>query len=136
MASLAKSTVGLRVSGEQLDPNDLVMLLKYRPSTALTTTLKQVRRGTGPDAPTQQIWSLGYQETDATDLEAKLVALLGQLTDDLRAWAQLTSKYGADLFCGLFMDTSNEGFELSPQLLRTIADRGLKVGFDIYSSID
>ncbi|MFZ6030495.1 MAG: hypothetical protein ACOYYS_22540 [Chloroflexota bacterium] len=44
--------------------------------------------------------------------------------------------FHADIFCGPFLDNLNEGFELSPALMKRISDRNLKIGFDIHSPTD
>jgi hypothetical protein len=54
------------------------------------------------------------------------------MSQDLTTWRTLTSRFSADVFCGLFMDQSNEGFSLGAETLRMLADRGLEIGFDVY----
>jgi len=38
-----------------------------------------------------------------------------------------------DIFCGVFLDDWNRGFDLPPQVLKMLSDRGITIGFDIYS---
>jgi len=54
------------------------------------------------------------------------------LTSDLSVWQELRQRYNCDVFCGLFLHTSNEGEELEPETLSILGARGLKLGLDIY----
>ena len=51
-------------------------------------------------------------------------------------WQDLTSRFRADVFCGLFMEEGNEGISLSNETLQRLAERGLTIDFDIYDSSD
>jgi len=44
--------------------------------------------------------------------------------------------FDGDVFCGLLLDGWNRGFELSPDLLIKLANRNLRIGFDIYAPVD
>ncbi len=37
-----------------------------------------------------------------------------------------------DFFCGVFMGTSNDGLEFTPELLGELSTRGISLGLDIY----
>jgi len=41
-----------------------------------------------------------------------------------------------DLFCGLFMKESSEGFSISPATLAMLGERGIELQFDIYAPIN
>ena len=62
--------------------------------------------------------------------------LLAPLTPDMAVWERLTNSFKADVFCGLFLESPNEGLEISPQTLLAIGQRNLTVGFDIYGADD
>jgi hypothetical protein len=59
-------------------------------------------------------------------------ALLARLRSDPEVWASLTSRYEVDLFCGLFLTSSNRGFTLSPEVSQMLTDRKIEIGFDVY----
>ena len=61
-----------------------------------------------------------------------MAGLVAQLTPDLAVWASITAMFKVDIFCGLFMETVNEGFSLSPDTMSALASRGIEIGFDIY----
>jgi uncharacterized protein DUF4279 len=66
------------------------------------------------------------------DLDSQIADLLSPLTADTAIWQRLVAKFEADIFCGLFMEESNEGLELRPETLAMIGSRGLSLGFDMY----
>jgi len=49
-------------------------------------------------------------------------------------WQDLTFRFRADVFCGLFMAECNESISLSNETLHRLAERGLVIDFDIYDS--
>lgn len=137
MANISRSTVSLRLFGPALDPADLTQRLGCTPSAAA----KKGDQITKPNGTTRIVkrgsWRLSDGESDDILLEEKIEFLLQKLTDDLGVWHEITKDLEvADLFCGLFIDHWNEGFTLSPSIIRKIADRGLKINFDIYSPTD
>ena len=44
----------------------------------------------------------------------------------------LKHRYRMDLFCGLFLQPTNRGFCISPEVSGMLAERGLEIGFDLY----
>ena len=96
-----KYSVSLRFYGDDLDPDEVSGLLGSPPSGS-------VRRGDLVQLRTRSFtapsgsWRLSTgQSTD--DIETQLVAMFGRLTDDLSVWQSLTSRFDADLFCGVFL---------------------------------
>lgn len=77
-------------------------------------------------------WLLSSERQSKSPLELQVAALFGRLTSDLSVWKQLTARYYADLFCGLWSEAFNRGLELSPEILRMVSDRGLRLGLDVY----
>ncbi len=53
----------------------------------------------------------------------------------MAAWERLANDFEADVFCGLFLSSPNEGIEISPQTLLAVGQRHLKLDFDIYGAI-
>jgi hypothetical protein len=37
-----------------------------------------------------------------------------------------------DIFCGPFLESSNRGFGISPEVSKLLSDRYLDIGFDLY----
>ena len=124
----------LRFFGDELDPADITRALGSQPSVSARkgeiwrTTAgaeKVARRG---------FWRLETKRRSPGALERQIGELLSLVTDDLAVWALLTSKYEADIFCGLFLGEENEGFSLSPRISNAAGVRGLELNFDLYSS--
>jgi len=58
------------------------------------------------------------------------------LTEDLNVWREITGKYQADLFCGLFMRRGIEGLSLSAESLVALGSRGILMELDLYRGDD
>ena len=137
MPTIDRSTVSIRFSGQDLDPDELTRVLSYSTLESIRPQYHtRIHRGRSKSPIEKGIWSLGYGEIDSVDLELKIETLLNKLTDDLKVWHQIASQYKGNVFCGLFLDGWNRGFELSSELLEKLANRKLKIGFDIYSPVD
>jgi len=127
--------VTLRIYGEDLDPDHISTFLGCGPT-------KSERKGvpaSGPSGnarvPKRGRWSLTIdsRECSPTDnLEDGMKALLARLRSDPEVWASLTSRYEVDLFCGLFLTSSDRGFTLSPEVSQMLTDRKIEIGFDVY----
>jgi len=77
--------------------------------------------------------SKDYGEND--DVEDGIRILLAGLPSDIAVWLSLTSAYEADVFCGIFLESENRGFGISPEVSRLLSDRNLELGFDIYFKV-
>jgi len=64
----------------------------------------------------------------------QVAQILGRLSGDLEIWRSLESKYRIDLFCGLFMEGTNEGLQITPETLHALGERGISLGLDMYGS--
>ena len=119
--------VALRVYGEELDPDGISALLGCEPSSA-------VRRGT--PFPKSGRWILEIDSKDCDendDVDNSLRMLLARLPSDPDVWVSLANSHRVDVFCGLFLNSPNRGFEISAEVSRLLVDRGLHIGFDLYS---
>ena len=126
MAELARSAAGLRIFGEDLDPEEITRLLGKAPT-------RSRRRGRPWFAPNGQplgispigAWHVSAPRVEPGDLDAQIAAILDGLPEDPALWRDLCARYKIDLFCGLFMDGGNEGLRLSPQTLAGLSSRGI-----------
>ena len=137
MGIVERNSVGLTFHGVELDPTEITRLLGCAPTKSekkgdaiLSRKLKIIRYAK------QGYWSLEPDLPRSAEIEAKIVNILDKVTADLDIWSLINQKYSSRIFCGLFLDSSNEGFGLSPETLKQLADRGLKIEFDIYSKIE
>lgn len=125
------ASVSLRFFGDDLDPDEISKLLNcepthgYRKGDILPDERYHIVAKTG-------CWRLrGEQRNDLT-LEKQILELFDRLSSDLETWRKLTRQYSGDLFCGLWMEDFNRGLDFSPELMNKIAERGLKLGLDVY----
>jgi hypothetical protein len=129
-----QAKVSLRIFSDDLEPDEISCILNCEP----TYKSKKGEIIVGPVTGNQRIapigmWSLESAEDESVDLEEQILTLLSRMSGDLNVWKALTQKYKVDLFCGLFLDEVNRSFWLTPEVLKAITERNLKIGFDIYA---
>jgi len=133
---MSTSRVSIRFFGEALDPSVVTRVLGAEP----TTYYRKGDKRMSPDGRVYEqkwgAWIIAAPERSPEAVDEQLAGLFGALTPDLEVWLALASRFDSDVFCGLFMDDSNEGFSLLPTTLRALADRQLEIGFDIYDPVD
>lgn len=113
MAAFDHSLVTLRFFGDSLMPEEVSGLPGATPTTSH-------HKGQEPRSNQSGIvriartgsWQLDAERREPEDLEAQIFEILDQLTDDLVVWQSL-ARFRPDLFCGLFMGSSNGGVSLS-----------------------
>ncbi|HEL3194811.1 TPA: DUF4279 domain-containing protein [Stenotrophomonas maltophilia] len=134
MAVLDQSLVTLRFFGEDLLPEKISALLGATPTASRHKgqELRGSQSGTVRIARTGS-WQLDAERREPEDLEAQIFEILDQLTADLAVWQSL-ARFRPDLFCGLFMGSSNGGVSLSPRALLALGQRGIELGLDIYDA--
>jgi hypothetical protein len=124
--------VTLRFFGDDLDPDEVTRLIGCAPTAAVRRGDQRPTR-TGFRIERTGSWRLSSEQS-ATDMEEQLVTLLERLTPDLSVWQSLTTRFQADLFCGVFFSHSAGGLIFPPRLHRLLADRNLPLWLDIYAS--
>ncbi len=135
MAAIARVRVSLRVFGDSLEPEEVSALLGRDPTRCHRKGDPMGgRAGKGGTAvePTGA-WILDSALSEKAEIEEHVETLLSGVSNDSDEWEQLTSRFSASILCSVFLDQYNEGFEVSPRLARSLADRGLVIAFDIYS---
>lgn len=131
MAHLALSAATLRIAGDDLDPEEVTALLGAQPSDAQRKGQQLPSKSAVRIAKTG-LWRLSAADTQPENVDAQVQEILGQLTQDLEVWRVLSERFEVDLFCGWFMNESNEGVTISKGTLRALADRGVELALDIY----
>lgn len=123
--------VRLIFAEDSLDPDRVTALLGCQPEVAARKG--ELIPGRTYHALTN-IWVL-RNDWSTTRIEEQIVALLQRATDDPQAWEQL-EPYNGRISCSLQLKDWNRGLELSPALLKQLAERHLGLGFDIYCDCD
>ena len=121
----------------KLDPEQITSILKCLPTRSHIKGSRSIATPSGNiPIPRKSQWALSINSKDfeggEIDLEQGLKILLGKLPSDAKLWRSLTAKYDVDISCGLFLETSNRGFGLSPKASRMLSHRNLAIDFDVY----
>ena len=134
MPDIAHTTVCLRIFGDPLDPDEITRLLGIEPTRfARKGDIRATASGR------KVVARCGSWRLDAGapgSLDAQIDALLAKLPVDEAVWRELSDRYECDVFCGLFMHDFNEGTELSPQVMLMLGVRHLRLGIDIYNTLE
>lgn len=136
MGVLDHSLATLRLFGDDLIPENLTALLGAAPTEACVKGQEIVGRSTGKMRIAKTgSWRLNADRREPEDLEAQIFELFDKLSGDMSVWASL-SRYKPDLFCGIFMGSSNDGLPLSAKALLALGQRGIALDLDIYDFDD
>jgi hypothetical protein len=132
MAKISKTRASLRFFGDDLNPGELTALLGATPSTCASKgdVIRSETTSRGRIAQTGS-WIVRVGRREPGDLDAHVEELLSPLSKNLSIWRGL-GKYRPNLFVGLFLQETNEGIEISPHCLSSLAERGILLGLDIY----
>ena len=133
MPTIGRSVASLRIMGDDLAPDEISHLLGCA-ATKSQTKGQLFRSGASGRERIAKfgMWMLEVAELSPSDPDEQVAELLSKLSPDLGVWKQITGRYQADVFFGMFMAEWNEGFSLSPHTCIALGSRGIEVGFDIY----
>jgi hypothetical protein len=133
VATLARATATLRISGDSLIPSEITGLLGASPTTVQYKGQELVGRSGISRIAKFGMWRLVAAETSPADLDAQVREIIAQVSQDIAVWNRLASRYDIDLFCGWFMEKENEGQGISASTLRELGIRGIELSLDIYA---
>ena len=123
--------------GDDLVPSEITKLLGASPTAAESKGEKITKPKTGTTRIAKSgSWRLRAKSCEPENIDGQIAQILNQLTDDLTVWHEIKKRYRVDLFCGLFLGSSNEGLTISVKSLRALSERGIEAGFDIYALFD
>lgn len=127
------SIVSFRIFGDDLVPAEVTSLVGCEPTKAYAKGDVRVGSTTGNRYIEKTgRWSLAAEDRRPEDIPAQVSEILGKLTREPAVWAVLRSRFTMDFFCGVFMGSSNDGLEFSPELLGELSSRGISLSLDIY----
>lgn len=135
MAGIYETRASLGFFGDELDPAELTAMLGAAPHESATKGSRRVTASGREFTAKTGKWLLRAPPSIPENLAAQIDAILTQLTPDLTVWQGLADRFHARLFCGLFMEGTNEGLRLDAATLSAIAGRGLFLDFDIYAPV-
>lgn len=128
--NVGRTTVSLRFSGEDLDPDVLTRTLQCAPSMAYRKGDPVTKDGRG--SRRRGLWLLKSRLEESCSIGEHVGEILSRVTSDPAAWADL-ARFTPDIFCGLFLSDFNQGDTLAPPTMEMLAARGISLGLDIYS---
>ena len=128
-------SVSLRFFGDDLDPDAITEILGIHPTRSCRKG--DIFHGEVYDR-IEKIgrWLYSVKRCAGVSLEDQINKLFDQLPAELNVWRELTTRFRADLSCGLWLKRWNRAFDFSPETLRRIAERNLSIGWDIYFDED
>jgi Domain of unknown function (DUF4279) len=132
LAHLARSAATLRIAGDDLVPEEISALLGAEPTHAQRKG-QELPSKSGVRIAKFGHWRLETKDREPEDLNGQVKELLDQLTTDLEVWQALSKRFEIHLFCGWFMNESNEGVGVSPSTMSLLAARGIELSLDIYA---
>ena len=133
MAQVSKSRATLRISGDDLDPDEVTELLGCKPSSSQTKGQKLVGKNTGKVRIARfGMWRLEAEQREPEDLDGQISEILNQLNDRLTVWEGISERFDANLFVGFFMEDENEGCSISSESVLKLGERGIELQLDIY----
>lgn len=132
MAGLHETTMTLRFFGDDLDPDEITARLNCSPTIGAKKGGAWTTKGGTEKLARTGVWRLEVKNRQPGDLDAQIKELLTLCSDDLSIWADLTARFTANIFCGVFMEESNEGASLSAETMTNLGARNLPLWFDIY----
>jgi hypothetical protein len=137
MAKAKTSDVALRISGDDLVPDEITAKLGASPTHSHIKGEKG-KNIVGPKIGDERVassgrWTLQAADREPEDIDGQVREILNQMTSDLSVWKLITQKYRVDLFCGLFLSDTDGGLTLSPESLVALGERGIEFGLCIYA---
>jgi Domain of unknown function (DUF4279) len=136
MAHLHRSVATLRIIGDDLVPMEISNMLGCQPTQAYEKgDVIQGAKSGRHYVKKSGMWRLQATDCEPECIDGQAVELLEKLSTDMSVWASLSKRFRVELFCGLFMEESDEGLEASAATLAALGNRGIKLGLCIYGPI-
>lgn len=121
--------------GDDLDPVEITAGLGVQPTVGMRKGVSWATPSGRQKIALTGFWRLNTGDCEPADLNGQINELLNGLSSDLTVWRSLSARFGGRIFCGIFLDSSNEGFDLKPETLSRLSERGLLIDFDIYGEV-
>jgi len=130
-----ESSATLRISGDDLDPDEITKLLEFPPTVARRKgDVRLGKRSMNEYTARTGQWHLETPRGEG-DLDNHIRWILDALCSDLEVWGSIGKKYEIDLFCGLFLHEWNQGTGICSELMLGLGERGIDLSLDIYCSL-
>ncbi len=132
MGILHKSAATIGFYGDDLDPTEITEALGAEPTVGVRKGgVWKTKSGAVKTAVTGS-WRIEAEYCEPGDLDGQINGLLDGLSEDLVVWRSFSQRHRGRVFCGLFLDSGNEGLTLRSETLLRLGERGLLIDLDIY----
>jgi hypothetical protein len=136
MGHIHHSAACLRIFGDDLIPEEITQILRCAPTVAQKTG-EVIRYQSGRERVVNRgNWRLDAATAEPEDINGQVRSLLLQVESAPDVWKALVQRFDVDMFCGLFMQGSNDGLSLAPDVMALLGERGIHLPLDIYSASD
>ena len=132
MPFLHHSCAALKIDGDSLNPDTISRLLGCRPTVGFVKGQIEPSRGK-PIVRETGYWHFDAAGQQPGSLDAHVTELFGRVNDALPVWRRLSREYQIELFCVYFTREAHKPVQASPQTLKALGDRGIKLKLHIYS---
>ncbi len=120
------------MSGDDLDPTEISKLIG-KPASVARKKGDQFKTPIGRSVTSRTgLWSIGVDDRAPGDLNSQVVEILEGTTQDVEVWRALSRKFNVEIFCGIFFEHGNEGFNISPDTMWLLGSRGIAIELDVY----
>ncbi len=124
--------ISLGFFGDDLDPEEVTSILGGSP-TSICRKGDAVASEVAARVERTGRWLVALPIRPGEALEPQLEQLFASLNQNVDVWQSLTKRFKARFSVGAWIRSWNRGLEISPTLLKSISERGLGLGIDIYS---
>jgi hypothetical protein len=132
-SNVPRLRVSLRIRGAALDPEFLTQHLGVAPTFTARQGEARTRVRVG-EIRTEGTWVYALPVASDTELGDLIEMLLAPFPSDTNLWEELTTTYSADVFCGVFLRSDNQGTQLPSETAARLGRLGLPLILDFYAA--
>ena len=135
MQQPSSSSATFRIGGDDLNPEEITELLSCEPTKIQTKGQIFRSKKSGKErAAKTGMWRLSVADYEPANLDSQIVEIFQKLPDDINVWDELASRFDLDIFCGLFLNKTNDVILIAPDPMQILSSRGVTLTLDIYAS--
>jgi hypothetical protein len=124
-------SISLSITADDLDPDEVTRLLGVDADEARRRGVRDPRGRMPPVGA--WVLRLRRDQTSEWDVAVAISMVLDRIPASAEAWNLARAHANARVLVGLHLDAFNRGLELSTDLMRRLADLGLRLDLDIYA---
>ena len=126
----AKSSITLRITAPDLDPDEITRLLECQPSEAFRKGEEQWVEGFDePFEANQGLWNI--QVVAGKNLDKSIRGLLAKMSSHLDHWKEIGKTCEVALLLFLVQRSPHEVYEISAKAFQELGDRQISLNMDV-----